>query len=329
MNLGVLGSGFIVTNFLPIWKQYGFYHLKAIWGRHEEKIKQFENDFDYYTTDLKKVFNDESIDVIYIGLPNSLHYSYAKKALLAGKHVIVEKPFCVTYKEAEELINLGKEKKLFVFEAIVTQFAKNYLDFKPHIEKIGPIKIVDGNFSQYSRRYDRFKEGTVLPAFNKDLAGGALMDLGVYNIHYTVGLFGRPVGVYYYPNMYQGVDTSGVLVLDYGEFKASLINSKDSKAPCYINIQGEKGCMRCASTASRVAEIEMMLNDGESKMFSDGIDGEFGASCHEWIEFERMYREKDFASCHKYNEITLHVQYVLEQAAKSANLPFLLSRELE
>ena len=306
MNLGVLGSGFIVTNFLPIWKELDFYHLKAIWGRNEEKIKQFKNDFDYYTTKLEKILHDKDVDVIYIGLPNSLHYSYAKRALLAGKHVIVEKPFCVTYKEAEELINLGKEKNLLVFEAIVTQFAKNYLDFKPYIEKLGPIKIIDGNFSQYSRRYDKFKDGIVLPAFNKDLAGGALLDLGVYNIHYTVGLFGKPKDVYYFPNIFQGVDTSGILILDYGEFKASLINSKDSKAPCYINIQGEKGCMQCTSTASRVAEIKMTLNNGETKNFTDGLDDEFGASFHEWIEFEKLYKEKDFMSCHKYNEITLN-----------------------
>ena len=78
-----------------------------MWG------KQFEKEFDYYTTDLDKFLNDEKIDVVYIGLPNALHYEYAMKALKHGKHVILEKPFTVHYDESKKLIDYAKKHKLF------------------------------------------------------------------------------------------------------------------------------------------------------------------------------------------------------------------------
>ena len=70
------------------------------------------------------------------------------------------------------------------------------------------------------------------------------MDLGIYNINFVTGLFGMPKGVSYYPNMKKGVDTSGVLVLDYGKFKVNAICAKDCKAPLLVCIQGDKGYIR-------------------------------------------------------------------------------------
>lgn len=318
MNIGVLGSGFIVQIFTENAKMFKQFHLRAIWGRHEDKIKAF-TDFDYYTTDLNELLSDKKIDVVYVALPNSLHYEYAYKALKAGKHVILEKPFCLTYQQAKKLADYAKKNQLLLYEAIMTIHSPLYNEMKKYLNKLGDIKMIEGNFSQYSRRYDKFKQGIVLPAFDASLAGGALMDLGVYNIHFVVGMFGVPEKVYYYPNIEKGVDTSGVLILDYGNFKASLINAKDCKSDSYMIVQGDQAYLRCNTTSSRCSDFSYVKNNGESEHISEDSD-EFTGWKYLYGEFIKLYNRKNYQKCYEYLDHSLKVQKVLEQARNSCGM---------
>lgn len=320
MNIGVLGSGFIVDVFTKNCKMYKDMHLYGIWGRHEEKIKQFDG-FKLYTTDIDELLNDSNIDVIYVALPNALHYEYAYKALKAGKHVLLEKPFCLNYTQARKLVNYAKAHKLFLYETIMTLHSPNYLKAKSYISTLGDIKMIDINFSQYSRRYEKFKNGITLPAFDYKLAGGALMDLGVYSIHFVAGLFGKPKKVNYYPNIIKNVDTSGVLVLDYGTFKANLVTAKDCKTPAYATIQGDKGYIKFNSTTSRCANFEVVTNDGKKKMF-ESENNEFSGWKTLYGDFIRLYKNHDLEGCYKYLDNTLLTQKILDEARLSAKMKF-------
>ena len=320
MKIGVLGSGFIVDVFVKNAKMYKEMELYAIWGRHEEKIRQFEG-FKLYTTDLNEFLKDPNIEVVYVALPNSLHYEYAYKALKAGKNVLLEKPFCTTYKQAKTLVDYAKKHNLMLYETIMTTHSPNYQKMKKCIANIGEIKIIEANFSQYSRRYDKFKHGTVLPAFDYRLAGGALMDLGVYSIHFVVGLFGLPKKTYYYPNILKNVDTSGTLVLDYGKFKACLITAKDCKSESYAVIQGDKGYIKCNSTTSRCSSFDIVMNDGSKKKI-ESEDNEFAGWKTLYGDFIKLYKNKDYKTCYELLEQTLKVQKVLDQARISANIKF-------
>ena len=320
MNIGILGSGFIVEVFVKNSKKYKDLNLYGIWGRHEEKIKRF-NGFKLYTTNVDELLNDPNIDVVYVALPNSLHFEYAYKALKANKHVMLEKPFCTSYKQAQTLINYAKKHNLLLYETAMTPHGKNYLKMKTFIDKLGEIKMIDINFSQYSRKYDKFKNGIILPAFDKKLAGGALFDLNVYNIHFVVGMFGLPKKVNYFPNIYRNIDTSGILVLDYGKFKANLVAGKDCSAPAYAMVQGDKGYLRCTTTTSRCEDFEVVMNDGKVKKFK-GKDDEFAGWKTMYEEFIRLYKNKDYQTCYKYLDQTLMVQKVLEGAMNSANIKY-------
>ncbi len=195
MKLGIIGSGMIVKEFLEIIPYLKGVELRGIYGRKisEEKLKKIKNE-----NNIKEIFYDyekllkSDIDTVYIALPNNLHFEFSKKALEANKNVIVEKPITSNYTEAKILSNLARERRLFIFEAITTEYLPNYLKIKELIPKLGEIKIVQCNYSQYSSRYSSFKEGRVLPAFNPEFSGGALVDINIYNIHYVVGLFGKP-----------------------------------------------------------------------------------------------------------------------------------------
>lgn len=321
MNVGVIGSGFIVDVFVNEARKHKFYHLTAIWGRHEEKLIKFKDYFDYYTTDLNKLLNDQSIDTVYVALPNGLHYEYALKALKANKNVILEKSFTVYYSEAKELIDYANKHNLICIEAITTRYNPNYKKIKKYIKDLGEIKMIDANFSQYSRRYEKFKQGTILPVFDKKLAGGALLDLNVYNVHFVTGLFGKPSKVEYFPNMSKGVDTSGVLILDYKDFKARLIAGKDCKADCHITIQGDNGYLRVNSTTSRCANIEIKLNNGKEK-FIKGTDSEFIGFESEMKELIKIFKNKDIKQIKEFNSDTLLVQKILEDGLISANIKY-------
>lgn len=319
MNIGVIGSGFIVDTFVRGMNRYSDVKLYAIWGRHKEKIEKFDC-FDKYYTDIDEFLIDDNIDVVYVALPNGLHFEYAYKSLKANKHVLLEKPFCTNYKQAKKLVDCAKKKRLFLFETIMTKYTSAYIKLQDHINELGEIKMIVCNYSQYSRRYDKFKNGEILPAFDYKLAGGALMDLGVYTIHFVVDIFGIPKKVHFFPNIIKKVDTSGTLVLEYKDFKAVLMFGKDCKSESYCEIQGDKGYIRVNSAASRVADYSLVLNDGSNINYQQSDNTEFSGWNTLYDEFMDIYHNNDFDRCYKHLIDTLQVQKVLDKARISANM---------
>ena len=200
MKLGIIGSGMIVYDLLTFIDIIDEIELTAILGRKEsqEKIETLINKHHikkaYY--DYDELLNDDEIDTIYVALPNHLHYEYTKKALLHNKHVICEKPFTSTLEEFDILSNYAREHSLFLFEAIVTAHMPNYLKIKEQISRLGTIRMVQCNFSQYSSRYDKFLNGETPNVFSPAFSGGALADINIYNLHFVIGLFGKPLNVH-------------------------------------------------------------------------------------------------------------------------------------
>ena len=323
INVGIIGSGFIVPVFIEATKSVKGYKYVAISSPHSvDKLKDLKEKYNmnYFSLNYEDLLNDKNIDVIYIGTPNSTHYEIAKKALENNKHVILEKPFTVTSKQCKELIELAKRKKKVLFDAVTTIHLPNYMKIKELMNEIGEIKMVDLNFSQYSSRYDKFKNGVILPAFDYKMAGGALMDLGIYNINFVVGLFGEPKKVFYYPNIKRKVDTSGVLVMDYGKFKVNAISAKDCKAPLNVCIQGDKAHIKSNESSSALNTIYLVDNKGNSKEYK--LNKDKLIHYYEYKEFKRLVDNNDLKQAQKYNELTLKTMKVLEKALKSGNLKF-------
>lgn len=258
--------------------------------------------------------SNPDVDTIYVGTPNHTHYDYAKQALLAGKHVICEKPFTLHLEEFEELAKLAQEKKLLLIEAITNQYLANFTAIKNSLAEIGDIKIVNINYSQYSSRYDAFKRGEIAPAFNPEMGGGVLRDLNIYNIHLLVGLFGKPNRVEYLPNVERGVDTSGILVLDYGNFKAVAIGAKDCSADIRSTIQGDKGAITILGATNTLPEIGLTLNGQEETVTN--LNSPHHRMYDEFVAFEKMVATNDIDSVAKQLEHSRQVMEVLDQASK-------------
>ena len=250
MKLGILGTGKIVQEFLPWLVEHTPFTVQAVCSTPRSAAKAAELCAQYqipqHTTNYFELL--QWVDAVYIAVPNLQHARYARVALEAGKHVIVEKPMAVTAAETEELAALAQRKRLFLFEAMTTQYQPNYAKLRELLPRVGTVRMVQCSFSQYSSRYDAFCNGQTPPVFDPLCAGGALMDLGVYNVSYIVGLFGEPNKAVYAANMERNIDTSGVLMMDYSGFKAVSLAAKDCAAPARCIIQGTKGYILQKST---------------------------------------------------------------------------------
>lgn len=319
MKLALLGTGMIVKEVLPVLASIDGIDLVGILST-PRSLATAQALADSYgmaqaTSDYRDILANPAIDTVYVGTPNHTHYDYAKQALLAGKHVICEKPFTLKAADLEDLVTIAEQKNLFLLEAITNQYLGNFAYLKEQLASLGDIKIVTCNYSQYSSRYDAFKRGEIAPAFDPAQGGGALRDLNIYNIHLVVGLFGQPSQVAYMPNLERGVDTSGILTMDYGQFKAVCIGAKDCSAAITSTIQGDKGSLTITGPTNSLPSVTLTLN-GQTPETSDHNTPHHRMQA-EFIAFEEMIRTGDYAVAKTQLDHSRAVMAVLEEAAKS------------
>ncbi|MGN8245193.1 Gfo/Idh/MocA family protein [Cellulomonas soli] len=314
MNLAILGSGMIVRDFLSISHEIPGLALRAIFGLESVRPDLDELSATYAIpavyTDLDACLADPDVDTVYVGLPNSLHAPFAKRALLAGKHVICEKPFTLGVADLAELRAIAQERDLILVEGVTTQYLSNYQAIKESLPQLGELKLVQCEYSQYSSRYPAFREGTVLPAFDPAMGGGALMDIGIYTLHFVAGLLGRPQTISYTANIERGVDTSGVVVLDYGTCTAVLVCAKDSGGPIRTKLQGNDGTILMTSPPNVCDDFSITLRGQDTQVVDQKLHQH--RMVEEFRAFEAMIRTQDLAE----RDVRLdHSELVLELAA--------------
>ncbi|MCO4647214.1 NAD-dependent oxidoreductase [Streptococcus infantarius subsp. infantarius] len=319
MKLAILGTGKIVEEVLPVLKEINGIELSAILST-PRSIEKAEKLAELYaisqaSSDYDSILANPDVDTVYVALPNHLHYDYAKKALLAGKHVICEKPFTLTLAEFEDLAKIAEQKNRILLEAITNQYLGNFASIKANLAKLGDIKIVECNYSQYSSCYDAFKRGEIAPAFDPAKGGGALRDLNIYNIHLVVGLFGKPERVQYLANMERGVDTSGILIMDYGNFKAACIGAKDCSADIKSTIQGNKGSIAVLGPTNSMPELSLSLNGQSMTMINENS---LNHRMHdEFVAFQAIIEHEDMTATKLALDHSHLVMEVLDQAVNS------------
>ncbi|WP_179218726.1 Gfo/Idh/MocA family protein [Saccharibacillus sp. O23] len=295
MKIGVAGSGMIVRIALEAMAEIEEIAVAAICVREQsleigQRLAERHGIPQVYT-DYETMLRDPEVEFVYIGIVNSLHYDYAKRALQAGKHAIVEKPFTSTFEEAQELLISAEASRSYLFEAIVTPYSPHYKQVRELLPEIGPIRLMQSNFSKRSSRYGDYLNGRILPAFDPALAGGALYDLNVYHLHMALGLFGRPNEARYIGNIGpNGIDTSGVLTLSYDGFAACCCAAKDSDGECFTLIQGEAGSIRIDGPPNLCSPVTLKTREREETFTFEAPDNHM---TEEFRSFARMYRNGD------------------------------------
>lgn len=323
IRLGTIGSGFIVHNILDAVKQVKGIRCVAVYSRTEGKGNTLAEKYgvEKVYTDMDTFLADEEINCVYVASPNLLHYEQAKKALLAGKHVLCEKPFCSKLEHAKELVEIAKEKGLFLMEAVPTTYLATYPVLKEALPKIGKIKLVQGNFSQYSSRYDAFLRGEMPNIFNPEYAGGCLMDINFYNVYLNVALFGKPEKAVYFPNISEiaNIDTSGVLIMQYDGFVSENVGAKDTWGVNFFQIEGEKGYIYAKGGSCSLEELEVVTKESKETFFGQ-VDTD--RWLYEIQNLTKLLLADDYDTIYEKLEITLDAVEVMEQVRKEAGVYF-------
>ena len=315
INIAVLGTGKIIPEAVGAMQASGNFNVASIWARphSRDKAAALAEKFhvEKFTTNLDEILNDAAIDFVYIGLINSVHHEYAKKVLAAGKNVIVEKPFTTDATQAKDLIDFALSKKLYLFEAVTNLHMPNFYAIRDALPKLGEIKIVLCNYSQYSSRYDAYKKGEVAPAFDPKLFGGALRDINIYNLNFVVGLFGLPKKISYTCNRgWNGIDTSGTVTLEYENFLAQCTGAKDSGSPCFLSIQGDGGYIFSSSPPNELNSFDLAINKQEVQKIS--LNKFNHRMIHEFVEFAETFERGDYSEVERGLKVSQNVMAVVD-----------------
>jgi len=322
IKLGTVGSGMIVHMILDAATKMAGVELTAVYSRSEEKGRCLATKYGAARiyTDWDRFLADPEIEVVYIASPNSLHFSQTRAALLAGKHVICEKPFCTDLAQAMELVELAQQQDLMLLDATPTAYLPNLEVIREQLPAIGLVKLVLANFSQYSSRYPALLAGELPNIFNPAFGGGALMDINYYNLYTAVNLFGKPKRAAYHPNLYRGmVDTSGVLLLEYNGFLCQCAGAKDTWGENFFQIQGEKGYIRARGSANMLPEVCVATRESRQLL---NRQPEGSAWFYEVQQMVGLLLSEDREIIRQKQDVMLSVMEVLEQARKGAGLHF-------
>ena len=264
--LGVIGSNFVADWLCDTVKITEGVTLAAVYSRTEERGRAFAaaHDIPAVYTDME-AFLSSDIDAVYIASPNICHFPQAMDAVRHGKHVLVEKPACLNEAQFRTLLKAAEENGVTVLEAMRPGHDPAMERAREAMGKIGAVRRAVFDFCQYSSRYDRYKQGEILNAFNPDLGNAALMDIGVYAVHCCVMLFGKPESVYaksiVLPN---GMEGMGTAFLTYSGMQAEITWSKitDSASPSVILGEGGAVLMGKLST---VESVTLVPRGGEAE----------------------------------------------------------------
>ena len=188
MNIGIIGPGMIATAISKTIKKLNNENIRlyACASRSAKKAEAFAKKFSFEISygDYRTMLADNKVDLVYVATPHAFHYDMARAAIMAGKNVIVEKPITTDAKKLEGLIALAKEKGVFLTEAFWTAFDPLVKIIKDRIDSgvYGNILSVKSSFGQPLKHVRRLTDIS--------LAGGALLDLGIYCVFHSV-FFGR------------------------------------------------------------------------------------------------------------------------------------------
>lgn len=239
LTIAFIGFGNSVVNYhLPYIERRNNIQVKSIFRREEDRIGDTDRENWYpsiqFTTYLEEMLQDSEIDLIVVSTHVDSHAHYAKLALEAGKHVLVEKPFTSLVEEAEEIFAIAKEKNLIAMSNQNRRYDGDFLTLKKIIES-----GVLGNIIELQSHYNYFRPDSITPGF------GLLHGLAVHTIDQIISLFGEPESTHYdvrsisYPG-----ESDDYIDIDfrYGMLKATVKCSLSVKIdqPKFI-VHGDKG----------------------------------------------------------------------------------------
>lgn len=242
---GILGCGRIAHKFAQGLAVLPEAQLWAAGSRSLEKSMEFiqTHGAAHAYGSYEELLADPQVEVVYVATPHNFHYEQVKQCFAAGKHVLCEKPLTINAVQAEELIAIAEEKGLFFMEAMWTRFLPATERVRKWLRKgtIGEVRMLTADFGF------RAEWNPESRTFNPDLAGGAMLDIGIYPIAYAYLVFGEePVSVSTTAHIGDtGVDNQSFYQFGYENGAAAQLSaSYEAESPKDAIIMGTKGTIR-------------------------------------------------------------------------------------
>ena len=241
-RIGIIGCGWIAEKMAITLQGMEKVEAYAIASRDLNKAETFAQKWNFTRAygSYEEMLDDELVDLVYIATPHSHHYAHTRLSLLKGKPVLCEKAFTANAKEAEELLQLAKEKNLFLTEAIWTRYMPLSQTICGLVDNgaIGRPQLLTANLCYPNYHKERMHK--------PELAGGALLDLGVYTLNLAAMVFGTDIirTTSACIKTDTGVDAQNSITLEYADGKmAILCSSQMAKSDRQGIISGDKGFM--------------------------------------------------------------------------------------
>ena len=241
MRWGVIGTGGIARTFARDLKLTSGHRVIAVGSRTKEKAEAFASEFDCQPHASYESLVQSDVDAVYVATPHPMHAPNTILALQHGKPVLCEKPFAVNARESASMIAEAKRANLLLLEAMWSRFL-------PHYRKIREM-ITVGEFGEIISISADHGQNLPLPKYYRlhapELAGGALLDLGIYPLSFAYFVLGKPQSVIAKAEFTDtGVDSQTSIILRYESgAHANLTTTLLVKSPCTATVVGTKGTL--------------------------------------------------------------------------------------
>ncbi|SNU02138.1 Predicted dehydrogenase [Ruaniaceae bacterium KH17] len=266
----MLRTGIVGTNFISEWfieaarNTDGRVDPVTVYSRSADRAAEFASAHGVPTHVSEYAALLDVVDLVYVASPTSAHFPQAMAAIEAGKHVLVEKTITANHEQAVRLFTAAEAAGVVVMEATRHLHIPEFAVIRDAIERLGTVRYARFEQQQYSSRYDRFRAGEHVNAFDPTLGNSALVDIGVYGLQPLLDFFGEPrahTGVSV--RLDNGFDAAGSLTLDYGSMVADIVYSKIAQgySPCVI--VGERGELAIDSP-SEPSRVTLRTREGET-----------------------------------------------------------------
>lgn len=306
LNWATLGCGVIANELAQALAKEGRC-LYSVANRTHEKAVSFAQKYNISKVydQIDDVFTDPDVDIIYISTPHNTHIQYLRKALANGKHVLCEKSITLNIDELEEAVSLAKENNVILAEAMTIYHMPIYKKLSEIISsgQLGKLNLIQVNFGSY-KDYDMTNR-----FFSRKLAGGALLDIGVYSLSLIRWFFKETPDqvlsqVKYTPT---GVDEQASILLmnETGEMATATL-SLHSKQPKRVTISFDKAYVEIFEYPRGMQATITYTDDGHKKVIDAGDTAD--ALYYEVTDIEKAVNSSDPDEI----ENLMHCQYTYD-----------------
>ncbi|MGD1946615.1 MAG: Gfo/Idh/MocA family protein [Croceivirga sp.] len=285
---GIVGPGKIAHHFANDLKLVKDAELSAVASRNKQRALDFAkehnvpNAFEGYET----LFQIDLVDILYVATPHVFHKNLTIRAMQYGKHILCEKPLGINLKEVDEMIKMARENKVFLMEALWSRFNPTIRRVKELVEegRLGVLKYINADFAFYA--LDRSSDSRLL---NPALAGGTLLDIGIYPVFLAYHFLGKPHEIKAVSNFNEmGTEIQTSIIFQYSDAQAVLNSSFTHHSRMSAEIAGSKGRVTLQPRFHETQGFEMTI-EGVSE--SIGLSTTGRGYYHEIVEVNQCIRD--------------------------------------